>query len=160
MSIKKIRDFSGLVTTTVPNTKISKVKNKIPVVGDLVKKTDYGGKILEVEGKYITISDQNKFTSDILHAKIKQKELVNKSHISNLVKNSDLNTNLSTLATKAELKAEQDKIVKLQTHDLSYFLGKNFFGDDGSQNMFAYQPALDMLELEKDKSIDCILSWK
>ena len=57
MSIKKIRDFSGLVTTTVPNTKISKVKNKIPVVGDLVKKTDYGGKILEVEGKYITISD-------------------------------------------------------------------------------------------------------
>ena len=39
------------------------------------------------------------------------------------------------LGTKVELKAEQDKIVKLQTHDLSYFLGKIFFGDDGSQNM-------------------------
>ena len=33
---------------------------------------------------------------------------------------------IKTLATKAELKAEQDKIVKLETHDLSYFLGKNF----------------------------------
>ena len=30
---------------------------------------------------------------------------------------------IKTLATKAELKAEQDKIVKLETHDLSYFLG-------------------------------------
>ena len=34
-------------------------------------------------------------------AKIKQKEFVNKSNISNLVKNSDLNTKLATLATKA-----------------------------------------------------------
>ena len=31
----------------------------------------------------------------------------------------------------AESKAEQDKIVKLQTNDLSFFLGKDFFGDDG-----------------------------
>ena len=42
-----------------------------------------------------------------------------------------------TLATKVELKAEQDKIINLETHDLSYFLGKVFFfGDDGSQDMF------------------------
>ena len=40
---------------------------------------------------------------------------------------------LATLATKAELKSQQDKIVKLQIYDLSYFLGKIFFGDDGSQ---------------------------
>ena len=39
---------------------------------------------------------------------------------------------IKTLATKAVLKAEENKIVKLETHDLSYFLGKNVFGDGGS----------------------------
>ena len=53
--------------------------------------------------KYFTTSDNNKFTSDILDAKMKEKELDDKSNISNLAKNSDLNTNLKTLATKAEL---------------------------------------------------------
>ena len=27
----------------------------------------------------------------------------------------------------------------LQTFDLSYFVGENFFGDDGFQNMFVFQ---------------------
>ena len=57
---------------------------------------------------------------------INEKGFIEKSNISNLIKNSDLNTKLATLATKAELKAKQDKIVKLQTRDLSYFLGKIF----------------------------------
>ena len=48
---------------------------------------------------------------------IKQKKLVNKSDISDLVKNSDLNTKLAILAVQAELKKEQDKIVKLKAHD-------------------------------------------
>ena len=39
---------------------------------------------------------------------------------------------IKTLATKAVLKAGENKIVKLETHDLSYFLGKNVFGDGGS----------------------------
>ena len=52
--------------------------------------------------------------SDILHAKIKQKKLVNKCcDISNVVRNYDLNTKLVTLTAKAELKTAQDKIVKL-----------------------------------------------
>ena len=88
---------------------IPKLKKLIKNVwlSGLVKKTDYDARISKFEGKYFTSSDYNKFASDILDAKIKQKELANKSDISNLVKNSDL------LATKAELKAKQDKIVKL-----------------------------------------------
>ena len=43
--------------------------------------------------------------------------------------------------------------MKLQTHDLSYFLGINLSGDDSSQNMFAYQSALDMLELKKANAL-------
>ena len=119
------------------NTKIKEVKNKILDLSGLVKKTYYVGKISEIEGKYMTTSDYNKFTNDLLDAKIKQKELVNKSDISNLVKNSDLNTNIAPLTTKAELKKEQDKIVKHQVFDSSYFHGKNFLGDDGVQYMFA-----------------------
>ena len=79
-----------------------------------------------IEGKYFPTADYNKFTSDILDIKIKQKELVNKSDISNLVKDSDLNQKLAILETKAELKAEQNKIAKLKTHDWSYSLGKSF----------------------------------
>ena len=30
------------------------------------------------------------------------------------------------------------KLEKLQTCDLSYFLGKKYFGDNGFQNMFVY----------------------
>ena len=96
------------------------MKNKIPVVTDLVKETNYDPKILKIEGKYINTSDSNKFTSNILDAKVKQKELDNKSDISNLIKNSDLNT----LAAKTELKAEKHEIVKIQAFDSSYFHSK------------------------------------
>ena len=58
---------------------------------------------------------------------MKQEELVTKSDESNLVNTSDLNTNIATFATKAELKAEQDKIVRQKTFNLSYYLGKNVF---------------------------------
>ena len=56
----------------------------------------------------------------------KQKQLVNESNISSLAKDFDLNPKLATLATNIELKAEQDKIVKLQMHDLSNFQVKIF----------------------------------
>ena len=76
------------------------VKNKLAVVSGLVKKTYHDTKLSQIEGKYLTNSDYNKITSDILQAKIKQKELVNKYNILNLVKNSDLSTELEPLAIK------------------------------------------------------------
>ena len=42
-------------------------------------------------------------------------------------KNFDLNKKLTTLPTKAELKAVQDKIVQLQAFDSSSFHGKKKF---------------------------------
>ena len=36
--------------------------------------------------------------------------------------------------TKAELKVEQDKIVKLKTYDLSLFVSQSYFGYDATQN--------------------------
>ena len=92
------------MTTTVLDTKTKEADSKIHNLSGLVKKTDYDNKILEIKRKYFTTSAYNKFKSDILDAKIKQKELVNKSDISNLIKNSGLIIKLTTLATKAKLK--------------------------------------------------------
>ena len=44
-----------------------------------------------------------------------------------------------TLATKAELKAEQDKSVKLQTFDSRYICSKSYFEDDGTQSCLVFQ---------------------
>ena len=52
---------------TALNTKMSKVKNKISVVSNLVKKSDYDTMLWEIEGKYFLDSDYNKFTSNILN---------------------------------------------------------------------------------------------
>ena len=101
----KIPDISDLATTAVLDTKIGNVENEIPDVSGLVKKSDSDTKISYIEKKYFTASDYNKFITDILHGKIKEKELVDKSYIYNLVKNSDLNAKVATLATKAELKS-------------------------------------------------------
>ena len=46
---------------------------------------------------------------------------------------------MEKLATKAELKAEQDKIVKRQTHDSILFVSQSYFIDDGSQNFLTFQ---------------------
>ena len=71
--------------------------------------------------------------------------MIDESDISDLVNITDWHTKLSTLARKVELKAEQDKIVSMQTHNLSFFLGYTFFGDDGFQNMFVCQPTRELI---------------
>ena len=76
------------------------------LVSGLVTKTDYNAKILDIVGKYFTTSDYNKFIKEMSDAKIKEKGTVDKSDISNLVKNSDLNTKPTILASKAELKEQ------------------------------------------------------
>ena len=47
--MKKIPNTSGLVTTTVPNTKIGEAENKILGASGLVMKTDYGAKIKGIQ---------------------------------------------------------------------------------------------------------------
>ena len=81
--------------------------------------------------KYFTTSDYNKFASNTLCAKITQKKLVNEY---------DLNEKIKSLSTKAELKAEQDKIIELQTFDLSLFIGKSYFNNDGVLPYLIFQP--------------------
>ena len=62
--------IAGLATTAA----LTAVKNKIPNVINLVKKTDYHAKISDIEKKYLTTSDYNKFKCDIRDAKIKERD--------------------------------------------------------------------------------------
>ena len=76
--------------------------------------------------------------AEILNTNIKEKELLNKSDISGFIDNSNLDKKIAALTTKAELKAEKDKIVKLQAFDSSYFRYKSHFEDDGTENYLVF----------------------
>ena len=77
----KLLSYSAAVTA---------VENKIPNISNQVKKEDYVEKIKEIEGKYFTTYDYNKITNNIHDAKIKNKILVNRSDISGIIHNTDL----------------------------------------------------------------------
>ena len=83
-------DISDLVSTAVLITKIKEVER-------------YGAKLLDIEET--TLLHLIIINKELIDTK-KIKRLVEKSDISNLKKNSDLNTNLAALATKTELKAQ------------------------------------------------------
>ena len=66
---------------------LTAVENKIPDISSLVKKTDYNTKITELEkklidrnhGKYITIPEINKLSTEVFVARLKQANLVTKT---------------------------------------------------------------------------------
>ena len=70
-------------------------------------------------------SHEQQSTSNILDTKITAKQLVNESDWNEKMKTSVTKGEMEKLAKKTELKAEQDKIVKLKTYDLNFLLVKN-----------------------------------
>ena len=91
----EIPNIANLAATAA----LTSVENKIPNVGDLVKKADYDAKISEMEKKYFNNTDYNKFISNTLDAKIAQKklDLVNGPGLNEKIKEE-----VKKLATKAE----------------------------------------------------------
>ena len=128
--------ITNLATNATLNAKIDKVKNEIPSinnfavtaaltsiengipnVNDQNKKADYNAKLSETK-KNILLLLNNKCTNNILDAKITEKKLANESGSDDNMKTPATKGEVNTLVIKAELKADQDKIVKLETHDL------------------------------------------
>ena len=69
----------------------------------------------------------------------------------NLVSKTDFDANLSDLnrkitKNKTDPLLVQNELNKLKTFDLSYFIGKNYFENDGMQNYLAFQP-INILDL-------------
>ena len=60
------------------------------------------------------------------------KRLANKYDLNEKIKALARKKEIKTLATKTELKAERDKIVNLQTHDVRSFISQSYFNNDGS----------------------------
>ena len=128
------------MTTTVLNTKISEVENKIPD-----------------NSKYITTQEFNKLMAENFAARLKQADLVNKTDFDN--KLTSLNKRITSNKTK-HLEV-QKKLKSLITKDHNFFLGRIYFtSNDGSQNTFVYRPTLDALELKKGEGTGYVLNWK
>ena len=104
--LKKVNviDINELVEKTDYNAKVNEIKSEISSIAGLVttavlnptlaiqsKKTGHDAKVKDIQGKYFTKSDYNTFSSDILNVKDENNKLVNKSDISGLINDSDLN---------------------------------------------------------------------
>ena len=135
----KITDVSNLATKIA----LTKVENKIPDVSSLVKKTGYNRKSTETEqklidhnhDKYIATSEFNTLAIDIFNARLAQANLITKTYF-------DAKQSLNKKITKNKSKhlLVENQLEKLKTFDLSYFIGKNYFEEDGAQYYLVLQP--------------------
>ena len=122
------------------------VENKIPSVSSLVKKTNYNAKIIEIENrlnnhnhdKNITTPEFNTLAADVFNLRLAQANLITKT---------DFNAKLPSLNRKITENKKENLLVKnelnkLKTFDSSYFIDKNHFEEDGTQNDLAFQPII------------------
>ena len=97
--------------------------------------------------KYISSEEFSKLTVENVKARLKEDDLVNKTDFDN--KLTSFNWRITSNKTKhSEVQKELNDLI---TKDYNFFLGKIYSTSiDGSQNTFAYQSAVDALELKKD----------
>ena len=138
---KQIPDITNLATATAVFTA---VENEIPIISNVVNKTDYNTKINEIkikitnhnQNKYITISELNKLTVQNFDARLAQATLVTNTDFDNKLMN--LNKKINSNKTKYLLVVNELK--KLKTFDSIYFSGKSHFENDVTQNYLVFQP--------------------
>ena len=145
MFIKKIPDTSGLVTTTVLNTKISEVNNKIRHTSSLRTTVVLSSKISESENKfpdhakYFSTPEINELIAENFTAKSKQADLVSRTDFDNRLKS--FNRKIISNKTRSRSQKEANSLIK---KDFNFFLGRiSFTRNDRSQNTFVYKPRLD-----------------
>ena len=154
----KIPDVSILATKTA----LTAVENKIPDVSNLVKKTDYNTIVTEIENKlnnhnhdkYIDTQKFNKLSADVFNTRLAQANLITKT---------DFDFKLSRKITKNKSKHSlvENELNKLKTFDLSYFIGKSHFDEDGTQNYLVFQPIIKYFKINTIiKVTNYGLSWK
>ena len=110
----------------------------------LKEKTDYDSKVTEIENKlnnhnhdkYITTSEFNTLTGDVFNARLPKANLVAKRNFDNTI--SSLDNKIPTNKIKNE--SIEHELKKLKIIDLSYFIGKSNFEEDGIQNYLVFQP--------------------
>ena len=134
----KIPDVSSLAIKTALTT----IGNKIPDVSGLVKKTDYNAKINEIDNKlnnhnhdkYLDTSEFNELAADVFNVRLAQANLITKTGFD--AKLSSLNQKITKNKSKHLL--VENELNKLKTFDSSYFIGKSYFEEDGTQNYLVF----------------------
>ena len=112
-------DTSGLVTTTVLNTKISQAENKT-----------------SNHDQYITTPEFNKLTAESFAARLTQAHLLSTTDFDNKLKS----FNKRITSNKTKHLEVQKKLNSLITKDNIFFLSKIYFtSNDGPQNRFINQ---------------------
>ena len=66
--------------------------------------------------------------------------------------------NKKITSNKAKHLLVENELNKLETFDLSYFIGKNYFEEDGSQNYLVFQPISSYFKIIANTKF--ISSWK
>ena len=123
----KIPDIKNLES----KTEVTAVENKIPDVSNLVTKTDYPAKITKTKNHYVTNAALDARHRDLVQKTTFESEL--KKFYDKVSANSS-----KVLSYEHKLKQREDRINDLE-RDVSYFRGKNYFGDDGMKNYLVFQ---------------------
>ena len=81
-----------------------------------------------------------------------------------LVTNTDFDAKLLSLHRKITSYIKKHVIVenelkKLKAFDLSYFINKSHFEEDGTQNYWVFQPLNKYFKVITNANTKCILSW-
>ena len=124
----KIPDVNNLATKTALTT----VEHKIPIVGSIVNKTDYKTKISKIEKK-LTGHDHNKY---IITPEYNTLCFYCKIKTSNDFDNGVSSINNKIAINKRKNDSIENELKKLKTLNLSYFIGKSHFEEDGT-NLFS-----------------------
>ena len=140
------------------------LKIKFLVLLIWLKKTDYNAKVSEIKKKltdhkhdrYITTPEFNKLTAENFAERLKQANLVTKTDLDNKL----TSLNRKIVLNKTKHLAIEKELKKLNTFDLSYFRGKNYFEEDGTQNWFVFQSMGKYLKITYTNNIIYVLSWQ
>ena len=84
--INEVKSEIPSITDLTTTAAITAIENKILNVSDLVEKADIDAEIKDIKGKYLTKSDYNQFTNNILDQKITAIMLVNESSLNEKIK--------------------------------------------------------------------------
>ena len=114
-------------------TELTAVENKVPNVSTLVKKTKYAAEISKIKNDYVTTAALN----------ASHKDLIQKTYFDAELKKVDDKVSARSseiLSYGCKVQQRDNKISTLE-RDASYFIGKLYFdGSDGYQNYLVFQP--------------------
>ena len=82
-----------------------------------------------------------------------------------MIRKTDFDDKLSNLIrkitkNKTDHLLVQNEFKKAETFDLSYFIGKNYFEEDGTQNYLVFQPIVSYFKINPINNVNYVLSWK